>query len=301
MTPIQLLATLCEVEPSEILGQQLDELPDGPIYRQLIHLTALAHVGNAGSVFCFACQEPHPVPVEYAGQGRYRIYCPEAGYQDVDPNRLKRYIVDESWIIRAIGSPLGLREQPCDRDAVAVWIGRAQFGRYPCHLFFGQRLFDKARFLAACQLMTSRMGKAPGVLVTTTSTALIPGALPPRSAPLELESILRLEDGRVSLDDEPFHSLLSGRPAHPGDMIGYTFSPGFRTAVVGDESYNFSDKQALVVEALFEARRSGTGRLHQTELQGLADTNQKMGQLFRNHPAYGNLIKHDAGYYRLDL
>jgi hypothetical protein len=84
--------------------------------------------------------------------------------------------------------------------------------------------------------------------------------------------------------------------------IGFVFAPGFRSAVVGDREYSFSNKQALVIEALEEARRGGNSRLHQTEIQAAADTSQKVGQLFPNHPAYGALIRYDGtGYYWLDL
>jgi len=42
--------------------------------------------------------------------------------------------------------------------------------------------------------------------------------------------------------------------------------------------------------------------MHQTEVQGAADTNRRVAQLFEGHPAYGTLIKHDGnGYYELNL
>jgi hypothetical protein len=72
--------------------------------------------------------------------------------------------------------------------------------------------------------------------------------------------------------------------------------------VFGDQEYSFTDKQAQVIEALYEAWRSGVRRLHQTEIQSKATTNQRVGQLFSGHSAYGVLIKYDgAGYYWLDL
>ena len=53
---------------------------------------------------------------------------------------------------------------------------------------------------------------------------------------------------------------------------------------------------------LYDAWRSGNPRLHQTEIQGKADTSQRVGQLFGDSPAYGVLIKYDgSGYYWLDL
>jgi hypothetical protein len=81
-----------------------------------------------------------------------------------------------------------------------------------------------------------------------------------------------------------------------------TFSSGFRSAVVGDQKYEFTKKQAEVVEVLFEAFESGLHKMHQDEIMGSVDSSQRIGQLFHGHPAYGTLISGDHnGYYWLAL
>ena len=116
-----------------------------------------------------------------------------------------------------------------------------------------------------------------------------------------LDDVLSISGAEISLDEGPFHAALRGPDRISGDVIGYSFSLGYRSAVFGDQTYSFTDKQALVVEALDQARRSGNPRLHQTEIKGAANTNQRVVQLFAGHPAYGALIKGDGhGYYWLD-
>jgi hypothetical protein len=139
--------------------------------------------------------------------------------------------------------------------------------------------------------------------LTTTAPELIPGEPLSRCAIIPLDDVLKITPSGTTIDEEPIHAALRGKsPRFVGNGIGFVFSPGFRSAVVGDQEYTFADKQALVVEALYDAWQNGSRRLHQTEIQGTADTNQRIGQLFRGHPAYDSLIKHDgAGYYWLDL
>ena len=74
----------------------------------LFDLGALVHIGNAELVLCLACDRPHSVGVEFAGNGQYRAYCPDSGYQQVRPEELMRLAVAEDWITRTVRSSLGL-------------------------------------------------------------------------------------------------------------------------------------------------------------------------------------------------
>lgn len=303
---IMALRSLCEIDPPEITGQGIEESDDRTALASLFDLGALIHIGNNDSVLCLACDCPHSISVEYDGDGLYRAYCPDSGYQQVRPEMLRRLTVDENWITRTVGSSLGLN--PSSQSAAAppptvARIGRARFGQYPCDLFFGRRLSDKHRFEEAKQVISSVIGKAPAILLTTTPLDLIPGEPPPRCALVRLEDVLQISPTQILLDEGPFYAALRGSDHRsPAGEIGFIFSPGFRSAKVGEQEYSFTDKQAQVVEALYEAWRSGNPRLHQTEIQGKAGTNQRVGQLFSNNSAYGTLIKYDgAGYYWLDL
>jgi hypothetical protein len=309
MTEVNLifaLRSLCEIDPPEITGQGIDESNDRSALVTLFGLGALIHIGNTESVLCFACDRPHSVSVEYAGDGQYRAYCPDSGYQPIRPEELRRMTVAEDWIMRAVRSSLSLNTGSQSVPAMpstVVRIGRARFGPYVCELFFGRRLFERSRFEEAKQTISCFIGKAPGIILTTTAADLIPGKAPPRCAIIALEDVLRVSVTEISIDEGPFYAALRGTDQRfRGDGIGFVFSLGFRSAVVGDQEYSFSDKQAQVIEALYDAWRSGVRRLHQTEIQGAAETSQRVGQLFAENPAYGVLIKYDGqGYYWLDL
>lgn len=303
---VSALRSLCEIDPPEITGQGIEESADRSALASLVDLGALVHVGNSESVLCFACDRPHSVSVEYAGDGRYRAYCPDSGYQQVRPEALRRLAVAEDWITRTVGSSLGLNASSgsaAPTPSMVTRVGRARFGPYACELFFGRRLFESSRFNEGKRTILGLIGKAPAILLTTTPADLIPGEPPARCAIVALEDVLQVTVTKISVDDGPFYAALRGGDHRfRAEGIGFVFSPGFRSAVVGDQEYTFTDKQAQVIEALYEALRSGNSRLHQTEIQGVVDTSQRVGQLFGDNPAYGVLIKYDgSGYYWLDL
>lgn len=300
-----MLSSLCEIDPPEVSWQGIEESGERDAVDALLAHGALVDVANDETILCLACDQPHTVAVEYVSAGSYRAYCPDTGYHHVRPEILRRLAVDEDWIVTSIASRLGVRpKRPTDRSASTVRrISRARFGPYVCELFFGRRLADKRRFEEAKRTISSLTGKAPAVLVTTTPHELIPGDPPSRCAIVQLDDVLHISSGEIGVDEAPFVAALRGDGHRfQGRGIGFEFSPGFRAAVVGDQEYSFTDKQALAVEALYEAWRKGIRRLHQTEIQGQADTKQRVGQLFGGHPAYGALIKHDgSSYYWLDL
>ena len=78
-----------------------------------------------------------------------------------------------------------------------------------------------------------------------------------------------LRGQRLKFNEDAFLTKLRGEDAalRTGG-IGYVFSSGFRSAVVGDQEYQFTKKQAEVVEVLFEAFKSGLHKMHQDEVMG---------------------------------
>jgi hypothetical protein len=84
------LRSLCEIDPPEVTGQGTEESSDRGALASLFDLGALVHIGNSESVLCFACDRPHSVSVEYAGDGLYRAYCADSGYFQVAREPLDR-------------------------------------------------------------------------------------------------------------------------------------------------------------------------------------------------------------------
>ena len=306
MTATNLLLTLgslCESEEPEITGQGIEENDDRTAFAQLIDHGALVHIGNATAVLCLGCDDPHSISVEYCGEGLYRAFCSDSGYQDIQADALRRFVVDESAIASTVATALGLNFNKTTGPSTVTRVGRAQFGTYACELFFGRRLSEKSQFEEAKQIVARRTGRAPAIVVTSTPLDSIPGEAPPRCALIPMEEVLQVSATNITIDEGPIYAALRGSDYRfRGGGIGFAFSPGFRSGVVGDQEFSFTDKQALVIEALYDAWKNGTPQLHQTEIKGKARTNQPVGQLFPGHPAYGTLIKYDnTGYCWLDI
>jgi hypothetical protein len=302
---ISVLRPLCECDPPEISWQAIAESELRGEFETLVNMGALLQADNNDSILCLACDQPHTIDIEYTGNGTYRAYCPDSGFQDVPPELLRRFAVSIVWIGQSLASSVALpfRSDPhMPANAPITRIGRTRFGPYPCELFIACRLADKVRFDDAMRQVSARSGNTPAIVLTTTQLDLVPGEPPACCALLQLDEVLQLCSGKLCLDDGPIWAALRGQqhPVRSGG-IGFDFSPGFRSARFGNTSYQFSDKQALAVEAMYEAWRRGL-TLHQTEIQGAADTPQRVGQLFAGHAAYGVLIKSPGeGFYTLDL
>lgn len=292
---IPLLASLFESDPPEVSAQLIAASADADQFRSLAEVGALTEASPATSIVCLVCDEPHLVSVEYQGNGLYRAYCRFSGYQAVEPGLLKQYRASEDWIVARIGDHFQLGPTPRGSDEVAFHIGKANIEPYDCHLFFGSRLSDRTRFERVRTEIETKLGVAPGLLITTTRREHLPGDLPPRCAAVELHELISMSGHRLALDDGLLLARLRGPSAVAGQGIGHSFSPDFRWGVVGDREYSFSPKQALAVGFLYAAWRTGRpGRRHLSTVQAAADTNQNMAQLFADHPAYGTLIRSDG-------
>jgi hypothetical protein len=300
---ISVLCSLCEADPPEVSWQGIIESENGAELEELVGLGALVQVDINDAVLCLACDEPHAVGVEHLGGGVYRGYCPIAGFQSVHASLLRRYAVDLNWVAAAIGSVLGLKAAALSPPfPIIAKIGRVRFGPYLCQLFVTSRLASKERFQEVERTVSELAAEMPVIVLTTTPTILIPGKPPARCALLQIEDVLVCPSGSLLLNEEPIYAALRGPTRNvqaPG--IGYSFSPGYRSARIGDNHYEFTDKQALAIEALYIAWGQGLS-LHQSEIQGAADTTRRVGQLFGLNPAYGTLIiSSGKGLYTLAL
>ena len=301
--PVSAFAALCEMEPPAVTGQAIAQSEDGPCYERLRTIGALVEVDRSETIICFACERQHSAAVEYVREDKYRYYCPDAGFQAVSGDWLRRFAVRDEWIASTVCVGLsGSASGRYDRIGPALRIGQHKLARDRFELFFAWRIGEASRFRNTTSAIASVLGHVPGVLLTTTPVDLCAGTMPARCALVSLQSVLRDRDRHIVVDPEPLIAALSGsRGTHSGALT-HSFSPGFRSGTVRGVPYTFSDKQALVIEALHEAWESGLPRLHQDEIRGKADTSQRVGQLFRKHPAYGTLIKYDGeGFYWLDL
>jgi hypothetical protein len=303
---VSAISRLCEIEPPEITGQGMELDAHRLALTELVRLGGLIHVGNAQALLCLVCDQPHSIAIESAGAGKYRGYCVDSGFQEFREEELRQYRFDENWLARMVASTLGVspyRAPVTTQTSAVVRIGDCRFGPYRCALFFARRLSERERFDAARSTIEKQTGREPALLFTTTPENLIAGKSPARCAIIQLDDVLRFRGDEASFDDRPVVAALRGTARNNESAgAGLIFSPGFRAASVGGREYRFTKKQALVVEVLWEQHQRGVRQVHQDEIQGFANTRQRVVQLFAGHPAYGALIKNDGeGYYWLDL
>jgi hypothetical protein len=299
-----LLQLLCEIDPPQISRQWIDQHELRDSVEALIVEGALVPVGNVNAVVCEVCDEQHWILPEYIGPGQYRGYCPVSGSHSLSPKLLQRFAVDDAWIVAGLAATLSLRPRKTPVDGSPVfYVGRAKFGPYACEVFFGRRLHNASRFEKAIAILEKKIGGGIGLLLTSTRLDLLPGSVPQRCAIMRTEDVLTISRGKMELDQTAILAALRG-PSRPpkGGGLGFCFSPSFRSCVYGNQQFRFSDKQALAVEALYEAWNDGLPGLHQDELKNRVHTNQRMTQLFYGNPAYGILIENDgSGRYWLAL
>ena len=208
--------------------------------------------------------------MEFCGNGVYRGYCQEVGFFGVDPEDLRVFELDLAAVVDLIARGLGIPPLISAEEVVPrllYRVGSPKFGPYRTRVYFA-RCLDRV----ACQVRSAleqHRDHTPVILVSTTCWQRIHRELPPRHALVSLSDVAELRGQRLKFNDDAFLTKLRGDDAalRKGG-IGYVFSSGFRSAVVGDQKYGFTKKQAEVIEVLFEAFQSGLHKMHQDEVMG---------------------------------
>jgi hypothetical protein len=303
---LKLLEQLSEEEPPSFQWQRLREAEELSELQELLALGILQHTSNASSIWCTNCDSPHVVLVEFSGDAAYHAYRQEVGFFSVDPEDLRVVELDLAALGAQIGRGLGIPPVISAEEVVPrllYRVGSPKFGPYRTRVYFARCLDRAAYFAQVCSALEQHRDHAPVIVVSTTSWQRIQRKMPARHVLLSLSDVAELRGQRLKFNDEAFLTKLRGEDAaFRKGGIGYVFSSGFRSAVVGDQKYEFTKKQAEVVEVLFEAFESGLHKMHQDEIMGKVDSSQRIGQLFQSHAAYGTLILGDShGYYWLAL
>ena len=244
--------------------------------------------------------------MEFLGRGIYRAYCQDVGFFVVNPEDLRVLELDLAALTALIGRGLGIPPLISGEEVVPrllYRVGSPRFGPYRTRVYFARCLDRVGYFAQVYSALEQHRDHSPVILVSTTPWQRIHRELPARHALVSLSDVAELRGQRLKFSEDAFLTKLRGEDVtFRAGGIGYVFSSGFRSAVVGDQKYKFTKKQAEVVEVLFEAFESGLHKMHQDEIMGRVDSSQRIGQLFHGHPAYGTLIVGDShGYYWLAL
>jgi hypothetical protein len=303
---LQLLEQLCEEEPPSFQWQHLRGGEHLSTLNSILALGLLRHTSNANSIWCMACDSVHSVAVEFRGKGIYQAYCQDVGFFGVNPEDLRVLELDLAALVDLIGRGLGISPSISAEEIVPQLlyrVGSLKFGRYRTRVYFA-RCFDRVtNFTQIHSALEQHRDRTPVVLISTTSWQRVHRELPARHALVSLSDVAELRGQRLKFNEDAFLTKLRGEDVtFRRGGVGYVFSSGFRSAVVGDQEYQFTKRQAEVVEVLFQAFDSGLHKMHQDEVMGRVDSSQRIGQLFQGHPAYGTLILGDNhGYYWLAL
>lgn len=264
----------------------------------LTSIGALRHVDNASVVRCYACDETHETAVEMVSLGRFRAYCPDAGYQDVSAHDLEVYAVDIPALAASIRRGLEMPpNRPIDELLTGrLWrLGEQRFGRILSSIYFARQLGESGALDAVGRALRAFPEQGPGVIFSSSpvdrahSFPLAPYVVAPLDRYAELSNQhLRLDQNRIAAALRGDDSQVCG--------VGVQFAPDYRQVRIGQEAYRFTPKQAEAIRVMHEAHRLGTAQLSQHHILAAAKSDQKrLAHLFRDHPAWGTLIKGDRG------
>ena len=269
---IDLICDLLEQpEPVISKGSPLWTARHGDVER-LRELGALKQSDPVRTIGCPACDEHHYVRVEYTEAGTFRVYCYNEGFLPIDAADLTVLQVDIPWMINALRKGINVLARPAAEEVVPehLWfLGEQRIKAYRTRFYFGRRLTDVASVERAGAALAAVLVTMPTLLLASSSCSGLLARLPKRHAVVLLPDACRMADAGVVVDEEVLLAALRAddRVVVGTGGVGYVFSEGFRSAVVGDKSYTFSKTQAAVIEALYEAlcerppwRPSGRGR-----------------------------------------
>lgn len=305
---IDLICDLLEQpEPVISRGSPLWTARHGDVER-LRDLGALRQSDSIRTTGCPGCDEHHYVRVEYTGEGTFRAYCHNEGFLRIDADDLIVLQVDIPWMIDALRKGINVLARPAAEELVPdrLWfLGEQRIRAYRTRFYFGRRLTDLASIDQAVTALAAKPATMPGLLLTSSPSSALAGRPPKRHAAIFLPDAARVTKTGIAVDEGALLAALRAddRVVVGTGGIGYVFSDGFRSAVVGDTSFTFTRKQAAIIEALYEGYRSGLERIHRDEAAAAAESNQRIVQIFRdNKDAYDQLIgSDDQGYYWLKL
>jgi len=293
------LLNLLECDPPDVSGAVLvDAHPE--VGQQLIDCSALRPTSNASIVTCRACDADHPSEVEFdESVNGYRHFCPDAGWVDVPADDLKCYRADISWLLTKLRRELGIADHvpaPCLVDEVLWDLGEAWIGKRKSTILFGRRIGHGGNLDRVCDVLTNRVGRPPGLLLTSAENHPRHVDMPGRHRIVPMKDCLQPAGDGKGIDLDILAGIVGGeRPLHP-DMPIQT-SADFRHVRVGDRSFRFGgSKQRQVIEYLYLRWRDGEEQVSVAAMfEDLEFSSSRLRDLFKDHPDWRDLIGYGGG------
>ena len=228
------------------------------------------------------------------------------GYFDKDNNfiavsyeAIRNYQLNLQWLINIIADNLEIAKQypPASIVDDFLWrIGDIKL-KTEVPVFFARRLFHYDIFAKIYHALERIEGINQGIILTTSASNPVGCNLPGKHKVIYIKHCLVHNNSNFHIDKNIIKAALGQEIKREG------FSNGYRSAFFNNIEYNFTKKQAAIIEAL---DKNG-GSMNKDELLAEANSDQyDLFRIFRNnqgkqHPAWNVIIKSDGkGNYWLD-
>jgi hypothetical protein len=222
------------------------------------------------------------------------------GLVEADPRVRKRYRVNFDWLLSTIAGAAGVAARQCPVCLVddQLWdLGDAWFDRRKATILFARRLGQIDGLDLVCDALTRRIGRPPGILLTTTRRMPRHVMIPGQHRALYLGECMRGDVPEFGIDTDIIGGVLSGlRPQRPAQPIDP--SPDFRIVRALGQTFAFKgDKQRTIIEHMYGRWLDGEDRVSTAEM--IAELNlperTRVRDNFKKHPAWDVLLTEKKG------
>ncbi len=221
----------------------------------------------------------------------------------ISHNALCIYKLDFKWMIKAISNNLEIAKcYPAEIiiDNIFWRIGTIKL-RTATPVFFARTINHKNNFETIYKALLNRNGISKGIILTTSALPPLGYNLPSNHQIVSLRDCLIHDSNNFHIDKNIIKAAIEIKAESLMQQEGFT--TGYRAAYFKGVNYNFSKKQAAVIEAL---DKHG-GKINKYELLAEANSEQyDVYRVFRDnrgklHPAWNVIVKNDGkGNYWLE-
>jgi hypothetical protein len=297
---MELAWRLCEQPRPEIAGDVL-RTHFGGVGDELVRVAGLVATAPAEVAVMSVDHDDRPLELEWDPEHQALTgFHPEAGVVVVGQEARRRYRLDVDWLLSLIrhqlGVPAATRTVPLV-DGVLWDLGDAWIGKRKASVLFARRLVRTGNLDAAGDALTRRVGRPPGILLTSTPTVPRHVVLPGQHSIIPITGCVRQDSSSFALDLDVISGVLNGmRPQRPPRLIDP--SPDFRVVRALGKTFRFKgDKQRQVLECLHNRWLDGDDRVGVAKIVAELGfrPDKRMRDVFRKHPAWGVLLDEKDG------
>jgi hypothetical protein len=276
---VRFVLGLCE-QPEPVV--QGGERTGAQCIAEAVEHGLLERLGNADWVTCGACYDDHDAPVEFdSTTKRYAHFCAEAGYVQVEVERLHRFGVNFPRLIDILREAFDMRNRPgarCLIDDILWDLGDVLVADARQTLLFARRLSFSANLISVREALARRPPRAAGLCFHTSSQTLAVDMLPGRHRVFPIFEFVS-ENTAFTINESSLAAALFGRPA---DTEFVQCSDDGSWIRIGERPYSFGGvHQMAIVRAAFEAWQSGSPRIRtQPLLEEIGCRSKQVSQVF---------------------